>query len=738
MKKLSILLVCLLLLPVISVKGVTEGFVNGDFAQTDGHMPVGWSVGYGSSAVPGENIQVLENQYNGKNALRLYDPNNTGTAHYKHMTITQTVKNLIPGAEYAVTGYSRMITKGTSQGGVIKVSVGGKESDITAYYSAPGVWEKQMIRFAMPENVTTASVLLRLVGGGEILWADMQLICLRKYISEFDADSVFYYTDMKEGTATVLLNPYFSETVNGNKVLFAIEDSGNILWQQTVSLTAGAAKTKFPLSVLGTEKKPYTLRATLQDADGIMLESQTQSVYRYKRPEMILEDGTCKVQGKTFNPVFAYHVRERHYKACAGAGINVVQNAMHTTVQGYLDMLNGALDENGKPIVYMLLPLYNGMVPAGHPANLSLTRELVQSEAIRNHPALFGYIVMDEPFLNMEHPEEHLERAYVTIREYDDVHPVLVMENYPEKYGVSAKYADILGADIYAGTADENIPVSEHVTQRSVLAKAAAGQKPLWVLLQTFDYLNYFPTATELRGQIYQAMLAGADAVGFFKIEKASEGKDLCNMPVWNLISNVCTGTEYRLLIETKSFTTIEDTEFIARQWNGPDGQYVQVLNRTMCAQTVEVVLGTLKSGIYEASILYGDASEAEVDLKQSVLRVTLPAASAATIVLKYDNAVCYAIDTETGAYISEVSGGETIDLIIDTGSIPVAENRLQFAVAFYTDSSERELCDIRMYTKDKESIIRVNEIETPEKFDMMQVYILLEGARFYRLAKLL
>jgi len=736
MKRISLLIVCILLLSVLPMQVAAEQFQNGDFQSARGDMPTGWSIGYGSSAVAGENIRVMQNEYNQKNALWLYDADNTGTAHYRHITVSQSINNLVPGAEYAVTGYSKIINRGTSQGGVIKVSSGGAETSLTAYYSNTGVWEKQTLRFTVPENTTTATVLLRLVGGGELMWADMQLICVKKYISSLETDSVFHYSEQTEGTAEIKINPNLAPECAGGSVSFWIEDGTTTLWTKNVSLSDGGAEESFSPKLLSVKKKAYTLGATLLDADGQDMETQTVRIYRYDRPGMIAQDGTISIHGKEIKPVFAYHVRQKHYVKCAEAGINVIQNAMQGSVEGYVNMLDGALNEKGEPMVYMLLPLYNNMLPAGHPANLPLTKAVAQSNEIRNHPAFFGYLVMDEPFLNLKNPEEYLEQAYTAIREYDDEHPVFIMENHPDKYSVSAKYADILGADIYAGAADGEASASSIVAQNTALGREAAGEKPFWVLLQTFDYLGYFPTPMQLRGQIYQAMLSGADAVGFYKIEKAQNGSDLCDITeIWNLIFGLCTGGEHSLLTEKQEFTKTEDERLLARRWKSGNKQYVQLANCTMQEINAKIPLGVLEPGVCNARVIYGDAVNANVDLKRANLLVTLPTAAAATIELTYTDADCYVTDSESGMLVTDIEKGQTVDIIINGAAITTVDNQLRFAAAFY--KGKNVMCDIKIYTKSKEDKIKIENITIPERADTMQVYVWKGSTLFLRLLKL-
>ncbi len=742
MKKISLLLVFVLFISCVPsfmpVHAASESFVNGDFSviASDGFMPEDWKLGYKTAAVPGENVKVLTNQFEGKNALWLYDPKTTGAAHYTHMSVGQSIDGLIPGAEYTITGYSKMVTRGTSQGGVIKVTTGGTEHDITAYYSALNVWEKQTIRFVVPDSATSASVLVRLVGGGEILWADMQIIRTKMYVSSLETDEIFYYQDQTMGSATLSANPNLSDAFAGGRASFSILDGRTELWTVEEALTGGKATVSFPLRYLSVKKKAYTLKAVLKNAAGNELETQSLSIYRYDRPSMISADGKITMNGKEIKPVFAYHVRKKHYKACAAAGINIVQNAKHSTVQGYIDMLNEALDENGEPIVYMLLPLYNSMKPAGHPANLALTKAVAASEAVRNHPAFFGYLVMDEPFLNMEYPEEHLERAYTAIREYDDTHPIFIMENYSQKYSTTAKYTDILGADIYVAGATEENPVSEYVSYHASIGREAAGDKPFWVLLQTFDYVNYFPTATELRGQMYQAAFAGADALGFYKIEKASGGKDLNNIPeIWNMISAMCTGKEYSALVEKKNFSESASGSYLARQWESGGKQYMQFLNRTMEEQAVKIPLSALPTGVYNAEILWGSASLLEVDLNSGVLSAILPAASAATVELK-NRGICFTVDSETGEKTESVQGGQTVDVFLATGNLDFMDGTLQLVIAFYADGTVPELCKMQFYRKDNTPVVKIENVEIPASADTMQLFFWRNGTQFSRLLK--
>ncbi len=720
MKKIFVLVICILLLSFIPAAAADEAFTNGDFSliAADGYMPQAWSIGYGSKAVPGVNIFVLTNQYEGKNALRLYDPNDTGDAHYKHMTVGQGLTGLTPGAEYTITGYSKLIKRGTSQGGVIKVTCGGEEHSVTAYYSAEGVWEKQSVHFVVPEGVTTASVLVRLVGGGEIYWADISVECTKRYISSFETDAIFYYSEQTTGKATLTVNPYLAEASAGGKAVFSLKDNGNILWSAEAALSGGKASVSVPLRFLSVMKKAYTISASLRNASGTEIESNSFSVYRYPRPSMLSADGKVTVNGKEIQPVFAYHVRKKHYQACADAGINIVQNAKHTTVQGYIDMLDGALDENGDPIVYMLLPIYNGMKPAGHPANIELTRAVAASETVRNHPAFFGYIVMDEPFLNMENPEEHLERAYVAIRAHDDVHPVFIMENYETKYGVTVKYCDILGADIYAGSAAvDGQLLSEGVYEYSKLGKAAADmqKKPFWVLLQTFDYKDYFPTAEELRGQMYQTMLAGADTIGFYCIEDAKNKVDLNDLPIWQDIKTMVSGGELALLRKHRRASHTEGEEFIARFTGETGSVLVQLENRTMEERTFFLASDSDWDG-YRADSVYGDAIAAGII--GSMLYVTLPPSGGGTLRL---------VPQSGSAPSDTVMLGETVSVAL-FGENTGATEDVRASLAFYT--SDGEMTDFITKTgtlgAQSEYDIPISDISVPLSYGRITMKVFL------------
>ena len=322
---------------------------------------------------------------------------------------------IIPGINYELRFKARWEGSTSTQGIGYKFqnNVQDMHGKITTTVGDKAEWQEFTIPYRAPIDSTKVDILLRHYNTGTVFYDDIQFVQVSEptYLEMTYAD-VFSYTDETEGTAEFRLNTKADYTPTKNAYIkLAIENAdGEILWTgENVPVSSDfTAKTTFPtndMPYIAGETTPYTLVARLYDA-GVNTETSgivRRTVYRYPRPSMLDKDGNIymKENGKwePFNPVAAYHVylsNQSNPKALSdidkvgAAGINVVQSC-YENASGILYYLNEAQKHGQK----VLASLYLGMKTAGHPENLANTEEAVK--LIKDHPALFGYILKDEP-----------------------------------------------------------------------------------------------------------------------------------------------------------------------------------------------------------------------------------------------------------------------------------------------------------------------------------------------------
>jgi len=148
----------------------------------------------------------------------------------------------------------------------------------------------------------------------------------------------------------------------------------------------------------------------------------------------------------------------------------------------------------------------------------SRKRELLINEVntFKDHPALLAWYIADEPNGNKISPDS-LVKIYKLIKEIDPWHPVSVVFMAP--FLSSLKYADamdIVMADPYPVP---ELPVTLVGNVAGQLAKAFEGQKPVWIVPQTFgggEIWKREPTLQEIRSMTYQAIINGARGIQYF------------------------------------------------------------------------------------------------------------------------------------------------------------------------------------------------------------------------------
>lgn len=486
---------------------------NGDFAAlTQGDTRAeGWE----SSGTWGTTSIVQKEADGGKNAVLL---SGSGTPYISRTTEA-------PGGT-KLTLSVRYKTDGNTGTPVIKFvyrnSAGSSMREFATQTLPPtyGKWKQFTYDLTVDDGAAGVSVLLRKYGEPNVYYSTARLYVREEapmLTIQTDNDETFYYREWESGTATAILNT----DPAGKTVVFYLKDGESRVQRQT----APAAETvsfSFSPGAL-TVKKPYVLTAELQDSSGAVLGTAEKTVYVYERPAALSADGSFTVDDERIRPVFGYHVYTEDLPAAKAAGINVVQGMGDYETGSIGTFLDTCWYTYG---IRVLVPLYSGnMLPAGHYVNRERTEAVIST--YKNHPGVFGWMVQDEPFLhNRNNPEEvnrQLKDSYKLIRDLDDVHPVYMTADYysAEYYRDIGNYCDIIAPDDYALGAGREL-ISVYGNMKAV-NEAVRGRKPVYALLQTFAYSGGVqPTMDELGHMIYQSLLAGADAVGFYSFRETN------------------------------------------------------------------------------------------------------------------------------------------------------------------------------------------------------------------------
>ena len=520
----------------------TEGIQNGGFDSAEG-----WST---------SSTAIIEN-----GALRLTGSANTASS--------QLVKNVVGGSTYTFSAKYK--------------TTGAASAAITVAFRVPSGWDMSSFAFTggeiyksfkskskeafdtytleieAPPHTTEISLQLRRVNGttGEVFWDDASLKGTFKETlleenpfkagaegtAELGLDEVFYYAEKTTATATV------KSGLSADKVTYSLYEGNAKKWDKTENYGKAFS---FSLSALKEETK-YRLVAKVKKGSNTVAEGE-QIFYRVNRPTALSADGSyypVAVDATTgtvtkaqtpMQPIFLYNVNSASFGTAASGGINVVQ--------GHPSVLNDAAKAGIKVLVVLYSanpnPTGTSMLPAGHPNNVAATRAIINR--YKNHEAVFGWMVMDEPYYNLVSREAGpkfkeadvntwLLNSYRVIHEEDPHHPVFIMQDSSSRYREAAMGADILGIDPYIPQKGD---VWRHVyDMTSIAEEATKGQKPVYTLVQAFRWYNLMPNANQLRHMVYQARLAGAEAVGYYQFNGADGDKKLSQLPAWDGVLRV-------------------------------------------------------------------------------------------------------------------------------------------------------------------------------------------------------
>ena len=475
-------------------------------------------------------------------------------------------------------------------------------------------WQEYVAEFVAPQGAKSAMLYFRhRLCPGSIYMDDVEINMVKAPNAvKADTDEVFYYTEWDKGYVNVTPS-YVMDPANTTATFTFLGLSGETLDRKSYTGIYGEFAYEFPTSLMAEKGAQYNINMKITDASGAVLQEENYPVHRYDRPLYLGADGIFRKNGKEIPFSMGSGMNMNRIDSNPqNSGITVVQlNADNPNLGFTQDERMNAFYEKG---MFVVLNCYSGTKSGGHKDQIDGVKRMAAT--YKDHPAFFGYKLIDEPYQKGISKEE-LMAGYKAIRDIDPYHPIYIDDSPIGSYEFLFKFCDIFECDYYGTTgANGGRKISEVM---DAVHKASKGRKPYSVLLQFSDY-GTFPSYEETRHGRYQALFSGAYGYSYHTFGKDGDGvagverqefKDLCEKwAPWEMdLAWKCFITnEYPML----NYQKTEDV-----MWGTfTDGKdiYAIVLNRDKSKANTAVIplsdaAGLISAGDFTADKMDGEAA---------------------------------------------------------------------------------------------------------------------------------
>jgi hypothetical protein len=257
------------------------------------------------------------------------------------------------------------------------------------------------------------------------------------------------------------------------------------------------------------------------------------------------QDNSFYINGKLFCPIFfssfnSKSLKLRYYAASKGVNLFVVTDKNHQDLKKNLD--------DAKKYNYKLIlnTSYHGTAnPSAIKSWLTKLSGIIKPD-ILEHPALFGYILKDEPAVKGE-PLRPLISAYSALKRFDPYRPVWINAAPHETIALHKEYSkasDIYGTDVYPvgrwnhGAIGNVKSLTCVGSATNFFVNAVEKQKPIWFYLQAYAWKKdwntpsqaIYPNLTQSRFMFYDSLFNGANGFGYFGV------KSICRESFVNIL----------------------------------------------------------------------------------------------------------------------------------------------------------------------------------------------------------
>ena len=363
-------------------------------------------------------------------------------------------------------------------------------------------WAEYRAEFVVPKGAKSAMLYFRhRLCPGSIFMDDVEIYMVKgPGAIRANTDEVFYYTEWETGKVTCEPHYLMGDRTKARAEFNFLGLNNEVLHSATITDLSHHVDYEFPTSLMAQKGERYHVSMKVYDDKGELVQEELFPVFRYDRPTYLGADGIFRKNGKEVPFIMGsglnMNVIDQHPEK---GGITVAQLNADNPKLGFTQ--KERLDAYYAQGMFVILNLYSGVKSGGHPDQIDTARRIVEEN--KDHPALLGYKLIDEPYQKNISDEEMIA-GYKMVRDLDPDHPVYIDDSPAGSYSWLFRYCDIFECDYYSGSPSNQTNVMDQVME------ASKGRKPFSVLLQFFQQVGYFPTLDQLRHMTYQAFFSGA------------------------------------------------------------------------------------------------------------------------------------------------------------------------------------------------------------------------------------
>ena len=363
-------------------------------------------------------------------------------------------------------------------------------------------WQEYRAEFTVPKGAKSAMLYFRhRLSPGSIFMDDVAIYMVKPPAAiRAKTDEIFYYTEWETGLVECEPHYLMGDRTRARAEFEFLGLDNEVLHSETIYNLFAPVNYEFPTALMAKKGERYHVSMKVYDDQNALVQEEKFPVYRYDRPTYLGADGIFRKNGKEVPFIM-------------GSGLNMNVIDMHPEKGGItVAQLNAdnpklgltqaeRMDAYYAQGMFVIVNLYSGKMSGGHPDHIDSARLIV--ETVKDHPALLGYKLIDEPY-QKGIDEEEMMAGYKMVRDLDPNHPVYIDDSPAGSYEWLFKFCDIFECDYYSGSPWNQSNIMDQVQA------ASKGRKPYSILLQFFPQNNYFPTFDHLRHMTYQAFFSGA------------------------------------------------------------------------------------------------------------------------------------------------------------------------------------------------------------------------------------